>query len=100
MSEDKENSSGRSSDSFGKPDPLARDDLRRYVKPGLWSLLGIYVVLFVLKNKEDVNIDFVFFSALVPLIWILLGLLVVGGLLTIGGQWLLRRRRGRRDDTT
>ena len=25
---------------------------------------------------------------------------VAGGLLTIGGQWLLRRRRGRRDDTT
>ena len=100
MPEDKESSPGRRSDSFGKSDALARDDLRRFVKPGLWTLLGIYVLLFVLKNKEDVNIDFVFFSALVPLIWILLGLLVVGGLLTIGGQWLLRRRRGHRDDTT
>lgn len=94
MAEDEHGSKTPGGEAYRKIDPPRADDLRRYIKPGLWAILGIYVLLFVLKNKEDVNIDFVFFSASVPLIWILVGLLVVGGLLTIGGQWFLRNRRG------
>ena len=94
MAEDGHGSKSPAGEPYGKIEPPKANDLRRYIKPGLWAILGIYVLLFVLKNKEDVNIDFVFFSAAVPLIWILLGLLVVGGLLTLGGQWLLRNRRG------
>jgi len=95
MAEDKDGSLTPGRDMHGKNDPMRGGDARRYLKPTLWSILGIYVLIFVLKNKEDVNIDFVFFSAAVPLIWILLGLLVVGALLMLGGQWFVRNRRGR-----
>ncbi|MGZ8693841.1 MAG: hypothetical protein ACXWYS_00185 [Gaiellaceae bacterium] len=58
------------------------------------GLIGIYVVAFIVQNSGKVSLDFIFFSAHVGLIWLLLlgfGLGLAGGALL---SQLYRRRRG------
>ena len=70
-------------------------------QPRLWlvlvGLLAIlaYVVAFVVKNDEDIEIDFVFFSATISLIWEILLMLGIG---VLGGVLLSQLHRRRRSD--
>jgi uncharacterized integral membrane protein len=57
------------------------------------GLIAIYVVAFIVQNSGKVSLDFIFFSAHVGLIWLLLlgfALGLAGGVL---GSQLYRRRR-------
>jgi uncharacterized integral membrane protein len=63
-----------------------------FVLVGLLAILA-YVVAFVIKNDDDIEIDFVFFTATISLIWeilLMLGIGVLGGVLL---SQLYRRRR-------
>ena len=56
-------------------------------------LLALYVIAFVVKNDDRIDIDFVLFTATVSLIWeivLILGIGVLGGVLL---SQLYRRRR-------
>lgn len=74
---------------------------RQQWQPGLWArivlllLIVAYVIAFVVKNSGSVRIDFVFGSAAVGLIWLLLlgvGIGILGGILLAQ----LHRRRSRK----
>ena len=52
-----------------------------YIKVALWTIVAIFVILFVLLNREQVNINFVFFQMNIALIFVLIGLLVIGAAL-------------------
>jgi uncharacterized integral membrane protein len=70
-------------------------------QPKLWlrlivlGLLVAYVIAFVLENKKSVNLHFVFATASVSLVWLILLSLLIGA---VGGILLaqLERRRRRR----
>lgn len=77
---------------------LGRADVQQF-QPRLWIalaallLIAAYVIAFVVKNDDEVGIDFVLFTAQVSLIWLILlclGLGLAGGLLLSQ----LYRRRG------
>ena len=73
---------------------------RLYVRLVVLGLLVAYAIAFVLENRKRVNVHFVFATASVSLIWlILLGLAIglVGGILL--AQLERRRRRRRRRAT-
>lgn len=57
--------------------------------------LGAYVIAFVLENRRSVNLHFVFVTASVSLVWLVLLALALG---VVGGILLaqLERRRRRR----
>jgi len=70
-------------------------------QPRLWAiLLGllailVYLIAFVVKNDNRIEIDFVFFDSTVSLIWeivLMLGIGVLGGVLL---SQLYRRQRRR-----
>ena len=70
-------------------------------QPRLWAvlvgltILSLYVVAFVVKNDDQIEIDFILFKATVSLIWTLVFILVLG---VLGGVLLsqfYRRRRGK-----
>ena len=58
-------------------------------------LLALYVIAFVVKNDDRIDIDFVLFTATVSLIWEIVFILALG---VLGGVLLsqLYRRRGRK----
>jgi uncharacterized integral membrane protein len=58
-------------------------------------VIVIVLVAFVLKNSEKVNVSFVFFSAHVRLIWVLLVTAILGALADRLLLW--RRRRNKHD---
>jgi uncharacterized integral membrane protein len=71
---------------------------RLYVRLVALVLIVAYAIAFVLENRKTVNVHFVFVTAGVSLIWlVLVGLAVglIGGLLI--GQLERRRRRRRRE---
>ena len=81
-------------------DRVADPDTRETFQPKLWMtvaalvLIGAYVVAFIAKNDEEVEIHFVLFTAHTSVIWLILlsvAIGVVGGLLL---SQLYRRRRG------
>ncbi len=61
-------------------------------------VLVAILVAFVVKNSEKVNVSFVFFSANVRLIWVLLVTAVLGALADRLFLWRRRRRRNDRVD--
>ncbi|NQU38075.1 MAG: LapA family protein [Actinobacteria bacterium] len=63
-----------------------------YIKPVLWTLVAIYVIVFVFLNRDTVEINFVFFGASVPLIFVLGGMALIGAGLTVGVMVLTSRR--------
>jgi uncharacterized integral membrane protein len=81
------------------PRRVDREGLKEF-QPRLWLilvgllLLAAYVIAFVLANRNRVAVHFVFFTARVSLIWLILLSLGIGFL---GGVLLsqLYRRRGR-----
>ena len=81
------------------PGRLSADEIQEF-QPRLWArllalvLIAAYVIAFVLENRKHVHLHFVFFTASVSLIWLILLSLVLG---MIGGvllSQLYRRRRG------
>ncbi len=77
----------------GTPPPA---DWRRYARFTLWGLLVVLVGLLLLRNSESVPVDFVFFTAEVPL-FVALGLtFALGALLGASGVWFTGRRRAKR----
>lgn len=77
------------------------DEQRQQWQPGLWlRIVGLllvvaYLVAFVVKNSKSVRIDFVFGTASVGLIWLLLlgvGIGLLAGILLAQ----LHRRRSRK----
>jgi uncharacterized integral membrane protein len=68
---------------------------RLYLRLILLTLLVAYVIAFVLENRKSVNLHFVFATASVSLVWLILLSLAIG---LVGGIVLaqLDRRRRRR----
>jgi uncharacterized integral membrane protein len=66
---------------------------------GLYGVLGVlavaalYVIGFVIKNSKNVSVDFVLFSAGVPLITLMVVMLLFGALLGAALTLALARRR-------
>ena len=58
-------------------------------------LLAAYAIAFVLENRKTVNVHFVFATASVSLVWLILLSLVVGwvGGILLGQLYRRRRRR-------
>ena len=82
-------------------DTAKLDEQRQQWQPGLWLrnvgllLVVAYLVAFVVKNSKSVRIDFVFGTASVGLIWLLLlgvGIGLLAGILLAQ----LHRRRSRK----
>ncbi|TXH40827.1 MAG: LapA family protein [Actinobacteria bacterium] len=71
--------------------PSARK-MTAYIKPTLWGILIVYVVLFLLMNRDSTQINFVFFEATAPLVVALLVVFIIG-LLVGGGLIMFRSRR-------
>jgi uncharacterized integral membrane protein len=69
-----------------------RKDIARIVAA---LIIVIVLVAFVVKNSEKVNVSFVFFSASVRLIWVLLVTAILGAL---ADRLLLWRRRKTRNE--
>ena len=71
-------------------------------QPRLWLrlialvLLAAYAIAFILANRKQVSVDFVFATASVSLVWLILLALAVGLLGGILLAQLERRRRRRR----
>jgi uncharacterized integral membrane protein len=59
-------------------------------------LLAAYVIAFVLENRKSVSLHFVFVTANVSLVWLILLSLAVGFVVGVLLSQLERRRRRRR----
>jgi uncharacterized integral membrane protein len=76
-----------------------RVDTERW-QPRLWAilvgltLLGLYLIAFVVRNDDEIEIDFVLFEATVSLIWEIVFILALGVLGGVLLSQLNRRRRG------
>ena len=67
-----------------------------YLRILVLMLLAAYAIAFVLENRKSVSMHFVFATARVSLVWLILLSLVVGFLVGILLSQLERRRRRRR----
>jgi len=56
-------------------------------------LIAAYVIAFIVKNDDRINLDFVLFSAQISLIWLIILLLAIGFLGGVLVSQLYRRRR-------
>ncbi len=88
---------------------MAHDDGDR--KPGdleysesgssVWAIVagivGIAAIIFALQNSEEAQVDFLFFSATVPLSVVIIISLILGAILGWFVGYLRRRRRRNRD---
>jgi uncharacterized integral membrane protein len=71
---------------------------RLYLRLIVLGLLVAYAIAFVLENREQVSVHFVFVTARVSLIWLILlglGLGLLAGILLAQLERRRRRRRGR-----
>jgi uncharacterized integral membrane protein len=66
-----------------------------YTRLIVLALLVAYVIAFVLENRKSVNLHFVFATASVSLVWLILLSLAVGFVVGILLSQLERRRRRR-----
>lgn len=78
---------------YGGQAPKA--DWRQYAKVFVWVVVAVLAAAFLLLNKEQVTINFVFFSASVPLFVALMVAGVLGILLGGSSVWWTARRRRR-----
>jgi uncharacterized integral membrane protein len=60
---------------------------------GVLAVIALYVIGFVIKNSKNVSVDFVIFSAGVPLITLMVVMLLFGALLGAALTLALARRR-------
>jgi uncharacterized integral membrane protein len=76
-----------------EPAGTEREQLRRWAPLVVLVLIAAYIVAFVLKNDDKVDLDFVLFTARVGLIWLLLLGFALGLVVGVLGLPLYRRRR-------
>jgi uncharacterized integral membrane protein len=87
---------------FRRRPSIDTDELQENWQPKLYArlialvLLAAYAVAFVLENKKSVHLHFVFVTANVSLVWLILLSLAVGFVVGILLSQLERRRRRRR----
>jgi uncharacterized integral membrane protein len=74
-----------------------RGERRLFAKLVILLAIAAYAVAFVLENRKEVNVHFVFATATVSLIWLILLSLALGLLGGVLLAPLYRRRRRRRD---
>jgi uncharacterized integral membrane protein len=63
-----------------------------YIKPAAWTLAAIYVIVFVFLNRDVVSINFLAFTTSVPLIFVLVGMALIGAGLCAGIMLMASRR--------
>ena len=63
---------------------------------GVLAVAALYVIGFVIKNSKNVSVDFVLFSAGVPLITLMVVMLLFGALLGVALTLVLARRRAQK----
>jgi uncharacterized integral membrane protein len=79
--------------------PAMLQRIRDLPDQGLYGVIGVlavaalYVIGFVIKNSKNVSVDFVLFSAGVPLITLMVVMLLFGALLGVFLTLVLARRR-------
>lgn len=87
---------------FRRPPSIDTKELQENWQPKLYGrlialvLLAAYAVGFVLENRKSVSMHFVFVTADVSLVWLILLSLAVGFVVGILLSQLERRRRRRR----
>jgi len=87
---------------FRRPPSIDTQELQENWQPKLYVRLLVLIVLaayavgFVLENRKSVSLHFVFVSADVSLVWLILLSLAVGFVVGILLSQLERRRRRRR----
>jgi uncharacterized integral membrane protein len=57
-------------------------------------LIAVYVIAFIVKNDDEIQIDFVLFTSTVSLIWEIVFILALGVLGGVLLSQVYRRRRG------
>jgi uncharacterized integral membrane protein len=67
-----------------------------YIKPVLWTVVALYVIAFVFLNRDSVAINFIFFTTEVPLIFVLVGVMLIGAALCAGVMVMTRRRAAKK----
>jgi uncharacterized integral membrane protein len=60
---------------------------------GVLAVIALYIIGFVIKNSKNVSVDFVLFSAGVPLITLMVVMVLFGALLGVFLTLVLARRR-------
>lgn len=78
-------------------EPLREWQPRLYLTMITLGLLIAYGIAFVLENNKHINLHFVFATARVSLVWLILLSIALGMLLGVLLSQLYRRRRRRRD---
>lgn len=87
---------------FRRPPSIDTEKLQENWQPKLYGrlialvLLAAYAIGFVLENRKSVSLHFVFVTAKVSLVWLILLSLAVGFVVGILLSQLERRRRRRR----
>ena len=77
----------------GQPAPLVhKTPWTAYIKPAVWTLIALYVIIFVFINRDSVTINFMFAKAIVPMIFVLIGMAFIGAGLCAGVIVFSRRR--------
>lgn len=66
-----------------------------YIRPTIWTLIALYVIFFVFLNRDIVSINFIFFQANIALIFVLVGMAIIGGGITATVLAVVRRRKKR-----
>ncbi len=87
---------------FRRRPSIDTDELQEQWQPRLYLrllvliLLAAWAIAFVLENRKSVNMHFVFGTASVSLVWLILLALAVGFVVGVLLSQLERRRRRRR----
>lgn len=68
-------------------------DLGRSLKTAAYVAMAVVVTIFLLRNSQSVEVDFVFASVEVPLFLVLLATLILGAVLALGAQGLRHRKK-------
>jgi len=75
---------------------VAKTPWTAYIRPTALALVVLYVVIFVFLNRNEVEINFLFFTTFIPMIFLLIGMFVIGALVASGVMIGARRRAGRK----
>jgi uncharacterized integral membrane protein len=84
----------------GAPNPPAKQassgrDTARTLKTVGYVVLAVIVTIFLLRNAQSVEVDFVVASLEVPLFLVLLATLLLGAVLALGISGLRRHRKAK-----
>ena len=79
-----------------RPAPGRASDFARSLKTAAYVVVAVVTTIFLLRNSQSVDVDFVVTSVSVPLFLVLLITLILGAVLALGAQGLRSRRRGKR----